>query len=190
MEEFRSGNGAAWLDLLATVNGRYRATSIDAIETPARLRAWLRANALEPRCAVTEADVQLFASVREGMHRLAVASVRGEALPAADVRLLASALQADRTLEVRQRGGALTVSRPQTAAEALARLARDAVHDLHNPYRMPLRACGDDTCSGIFLDPTGRRRWCSDERCGNRMRVRAHRARTAQASSTDGADRP
>ena len=29
----------------------------------------------------------------------------------------------------------------------------------------------------IFLDETGRRRWCADERCGVKLRVRAHRAR-------------
>jgi predicted RNA-binding Zn ribbon-like protein len=185
VEEFRSGNGAAWLDLLATVNGRYRAVQIDAIETPAALRAWLRANALETRSAVTDSDVKLFQKVREAMHRLAVSSVRGEPLPSADVRVLSQALQADRALQVRLHGRALAVSRPETAAEALGRLGRSAVHDLNHPYRQELRACGDDTCSGIFLDPTGRRRWCSDERCGNRMRVRAYRARTAQASPAD-----
>ena len=73
------------------------------------------------------------------------------------------------------------VGRPETAEEALGRLARNAVHDLSDPYSPQLRACGDDTCSGIFLDPTGRRRWCSDERCGNRLRVRAHRARAQKA---------
>jgi predicted RNA-binding Zn ribbon-like protein len=178
VEEFRSGNGAAWLDLLATVDGRYRPVSTDAIETPAALRAWLRANSMEPAAAVTEGDVRRFRAVREAMHRLAVASVRGEPMPAADVRLLASALQSDRALSLRKQRDGMAVGRPQTAAEALGRLARGAVHDLSDPYRPQLRACGDDTCSGIFLDPTGRRRWCSDERCGNRMRVRAHRART------------
>ncbi len=181
MEEFRSGNGAAWLDLLATVNGRYRTVSTDAIQTPAALRAWLRVNSLEPSAAVTEGDVERFQQVREAMHHLAAASVRGEAMAPADVRLLAGALQEDRALKVRRHRDGLTVRRPETPAEALGRLARSAVHDLSDSYGSQLRACGDDTCSGIFLDPTGRRRWCSDERCGNRMRVAAHRARTRRA---------
>jgi predicted RNA-binding Zn ribbon-like protein len=62
-------------------------------------------------------------------------------------------------------------------SEALARLARQSIDDLTGPTRGRLRACGDDTCAGIFLDDTGRRRWCADERCGVRARVRAHRAR-------------
>ena len=177
VEEFRGGNGAAWLDLLATVNGRYRPVSVDAIETPTALCAWLRANSMEPTSAVTEDDVRRFQAVREGLHRLAVAAVRNDPMPSADVRLLAAALQGDRVLHLRRHRDGLAVGRPETAAEALGRLARAAVDDLSDPYRPLLRACGDDTCSGIFLDPTGRRRWCSDERCGNRMRVRAHRAR-------------
>ena len=72
------------------------------------------------------------------------------------------------------------IARGLSAADALraGRLVRDAVQDLSGPRRAHLRACGDETCSGIFLDHNGRRRWCSDERCGNRVRVRAHRART------------
>ena len=34
------------------------------------------------------------------------------------------------------------------------------------------RTCDDETCAGIFIDHSGRRRWCSDERCGVRARVR------------------
>jgi predicted RNA-binding Zn ribbon-like protein len=43
-----------------------------------------------------------------------------------------------------------------------------------------MRACAADDCSGIFLDlsKNGSRRFCST-RCGNRMAVRAYRARTA-----------
>jgi predicted RNA-binding Zn ribbon-like protein len=181
VEEFRSGNGAAWLDLLATVNGRYRPVRIDAIETPAALRAWLRANSMEPRSAVTEADVQQFQAAREAMHHVAAAAVRGESMASADVRLLAQALRGDRALSLRKHLAGLAVGRPETAAEALGRIARSAVQDLSDSHRPQLRACGDDTCSGIFLDPTGRRRWCSDERCGNRMRVAAHRARSRKA---------
>ena len=92
MEEFRSGNGAAWLDLLATVNGRYRPVSVDAIETPTALRAWPRANSMEPMSAVTGGDVRRFQAVRESLHRLAVASVRNEPMPPADVRLVAFCL--------------------------------------------------------------------------------------------------
>jgi predicted RNA-binding Zn ribbon-like protein len=96
------------------------------------------------------------------------------------------ALARDAPLRLRRRAGMLVASRPASAREALARLARQAVDDLTEPHPARLRACGDDECSGIFVDPTGRRRWCSDERCGVKARVRAHRAR-ARAGEVAGA---
>ncbi len=174
---FRSGNGAAWLDLLSTHGGRYRAQQLDAIDEPHALRAWLRANGLEPTGAVTEDDVAMIATTREALHRVTVATVSGHAAAAADVRTIEQALRADTGLSVRPAPDGIAVSRPATTAQALGRLTRDAVADLTGPRRAQLRACGDDTCSSIFLDPTGRRRWCTDQSCGNRLRVRAHRAR-------------
>ena len=53
MGRFRRGNGAAWLDLLSTLAGRYREEQVDAIDTTESLRAWLREFDLEPAGAVT-----------------------------------------------------------------------------------------------------------------------------------------
>lgn len=175
--EFRAGNGTAWLDLLAQLAGRYRERQVDSIDDPAALRAWLRRYGLEPAGTVDAADVRRFQVTREALHRTTVAVLRGDRPDAADLRVLTHALEADRPVTVQATDDGLAVARPDTAAEALARLTRDAVHDLSGPQRAHLHPCGDDTCSGVFLDYTGRRRWCSDERCGNRLRVRAHRAR-------------
>jgi predicted RNA-binding Zn ribbon-like protein len=181
--KFRSGNGAAWLDLLATLNGRYRERQVDALDSPGRLREWLREYGNEPTAAVTEADLHNARTVREALHRTAVAALENRPPSAADLRLLDEVLAGDKPLRLRRGGAQLGVTRPATAAEALARLTRDAVQDLADPERAELHACGDDTCSGIFLDGTGRRRWCSDQTCGNRMRVRAHRARVSSTGS-------
>jgi predicted RNA-binding Zn ribbon-like protein len=180
--KFRSGNGAPWLDLLATLGGRYRARQNDALATPALLREWLSQHDLEPIGAVHEDDLAAARELREALHRMAVAALRDEPPAPADRRRVAGALAADRPLRLNPRAPGLSVARPATAAEALARLARDAVQDLTGARRDQLHACGDDTCSGIFLDTTGRRRWCSDQTCGNRLRVRAHRARVHENS--------
>jgi predicted RNA-binding Zn ribbon-like protein len=42
--------------------------------------------------------------------------------------------------------------------------------------REHVRTC--PSCGWLFLDPRGRRRWCSMATCGNRAKVRAHAART------------
>lgn len=177
MANFSTGNGATWLDLLSTRRGRYRPQQTDDIDTPAAVRAWLRANALEPTTQVTDGDVATIDATREALHRLATAAVRGERPRPGDVRSVERALHADAGVRVRLGADGLTVNRPATTEEALARLTREAVQDLAGPRRADLHACGDETCGGIFLDHTGRRRWCSDERCGNRMRVQAYRAR-------------
>jgi predicted RNA-binding Zn ribbon-like protein len=41
----------------------------------------------------------------------------------------------------------------------------------------PVRACPGDGCGWLFLDPRGRRVWCSMAVCGNRAKVRAYAAR-------------
>src|SRR4051812_46639855 len=139
MSPFRSGNGAAWLDLLSTLAGRYRAEQVDAIGTTDQLRAWLRANGLEPRSAVTAADVDRTAEARECLHRLAVATIESRTPAASDVRLLNSLLDRDQGLQVS--GSSLQPRRPATADDALARLARHAVADLSGHGAGTLRAC-------------------------------------------------
>jgi predicted RNA-binding Zn ribbon-like protein len=175
--EFRSGNGADWLDLLATHLGRYRPEQVEMLADPAALRAWLAVHGMEPVAAVTTPDVEATRMLRECLHRLATASLHGQAPDARDVTALREGLAADRPPRIRRAGSQLQVARPADTAVARAWLARQAATDLTGPIRFRLRACDDDTCSGIFLDHTGRRRWCSDERCGVRARVRAHRAR-------------
>jgi predicted RNA-binding Zn ribbon-like protein len=180
MEDFRTGYGRDWLDFAITLVDRYGATPHDLVDTPARLRSWSAEWGLSPTTAVTDDDVSRAQALREALHGLARAAAHDEPPSAGDVRVVNASLRESLPVELRRSGGAIAVGRPGSAGEALSRLARQAVDDLAGPNRPRLRACGDDECSGIFLDPTGRRRWCSDERCGVKARVRAHRARAKQ----------
>jgi predicted RNA-binding Zn ribbon-like protein len=74
--------------------------------------------------------------------------------------------------------GGTTVVAP-TAAAALATLARDAIDLFGGPLAHRIRVCAADDCGLLFVDASrpGRRRWCSMERCGNRAKIRTHRAR-------------
>ena len=183
MTEFRTGYGSAWLDLLASLTGRYLETTRELLPDPEAARRWLAEHDLEPVAPVTEADLEALRALREAVHRTAAATVRGARPSGSDLATIDRALADDRpgrlepsTLDAAHTGR-LVVSRPRTAAEAAGRLARHAVDDMSGPRRELLRFCGDSDCAGIFLDHTGRRRWCADERCGVRARVRAHRAR-------------
>jgi predicted RNA-binding Zn ribbon-like protein len=181
MTEFRTGNGTDWLDFLSTEVGRYRAVQRNLVADPAALRAWFAERGLEPVAPVSAADVEAALALREALHRITVATLRGAPPAKADLRRLQDALGADQPLHIRG-SGALRVDRPANAAVALARLARQAVGDLTGPNAERLHACGDDTCAGVFLDLNGRRRWCTDERCGVRLRVAAHRARRREGA--------
>jgi DNA-binding SARP family transcriptional activator/predicted RNA-binding Zn ribbon-like protein len=50
--------------------------------------------------------------------------------------------------------------------------ARSAAELLADPRRFTIRSCASDDCGWLFLDYSGRRRWCSLATCGNH-RVRA-----------------
>ena len=43
--------------------------------------------------------------------------------------------------------------------------------------RSAIRTCSDERCGWLFLDPSGRRRWCEMASCGNRAKAARHRAR-------------
>jgi predicted RNA-binding Zn ribbon-like protein len=61
----------------------------------------------------------------------------------------------------------------------LSSVARDAIDVFGGPRSARLKRCEGSRCSLLFVDTSrsGRRRWCSMERCGNRAKVAAHRRR-------------
>jgi len=63
--------------------------------------------------------------------------------------------------------------------QALSTIARDAVSLFADHAGGRLRECAADDCALVFYDESrsNNRRWCSMQRCGNRSKVRAHRAR-------------
>jgi predicted RNA-binding Zn ribbon-like protein len=177
MDEFRFGYGAPWLDLLATLRMRRRPPEQEYLTDPAALQAWLRAEKLQPVSAPTGAQLDAFVELREALYLLARSSLEGTRPPAAAVQALNAALRYDTPPQLSATADGVQARRPADATVALGRIAREAAETLTGPARERLRPCGDDTCGGIFLDDSGRRRWCSDAQCGSRARVRAHRAR-------------
>lgn len=67
------------------------------------------------------------------------------------------------------------------AGQALSTVARDAVRVFVAGNVGRVRACAAVDCDLLFFDESrsGSRRWCSMQRCGNRAKVRAFRARSA-----------
>jgi predicted RNA-binding Zn ribbon-like protein len=61
----------------------------------------------------------------------------------------------------------------------LSSVAKDAIDVFGGPRAARLKRCEGSRCALLFVDTSrsGRRRWCSMERCGNRAKVAAHRRR-------------
>ncbi|GAA1662171.1 CGNR zinc finger domain-containing protein [Fodinicola feengrottensis] len=166
-------SGGLWLDLLITVRRAYGPTPHDRLGTAELLGKWFAREGLSPVADPTEADLRWARDLREALRSLALATFHSQSWPAADLALLNRALADDHPLVLE--GAA--VRAPATAREALARIARQAAEHLGGPMAADLGQCGDPDCGMLFLDPTGRRKWCLAQACGVRHRVRAYRER-------------
>jgi len=178
--------GAPWLNLLGSLGHFPTHQPIERLGDPERLTEFLEHEGLAPVQPAGPDDVRLAKELRATLHPLAQAAARGRTPDPADVEALNTFLAADQPLRLQlagppaeqERGGwELRVAPPADARSALARIARQAAEHLTAPEAAHLRLCADEECAGAYLDPTGRRRWCSTERCGVKARVRAHRAR-------------
>jgi predicted RNA-binding Zn ribbon-like protein len=148
--------------------------------SPLRLLAeWLERCELSPVRRPDQEDLDRAWALRETLRTLALATVDRRPPPKDAIADLAAFL-AEHDDPVRLTAGdRLRREPPATAAQALARIARQAVDQLTGADRLALKSCPEHDCRGVFLDPPGRRRWCPSPACASRGRVRAHRARRA-----------
>ena len=67
-------------------------------------------------------------------------------------------------------------------------LAREAADLLASTDLRHVRACPGTHCGWLFVDSSGRRRWCTMEVCGNRAKARRHADRQRAARGVDRRD--
>lgn len=146
---------------------------------------WLadRFDRIDPRDAEPRDLVDALA-LRAAIERMAAAAADRQPFPPSDVdvvNLYAATPDVPPTLPGgrRQAGaGRLRI------AQGLSSVARDAVLVLSTEVDR-IRRCEAHDCRRVFRDDsrTANRRWCSMQRCGNRAKVRAHRARRMSADA-------
>ncbi|MEU3754953.1 ABATE domain-containing protein [Streptomyces olivoreticuli] len=185
--DLRFDAGRLCLDLVATVGGRFSEEPVERLDTPERLRDWLLAAGVvppgTPLGAVDTGWLGRFHAARDLLHRVVHAEVDGRAADPDLERVNALAATAPPALRaVRADDGTLirTVAAAPDCGALVGQICRDAVELLTDPAtRGQLRQCEGDTCSLVYLDTSRgrRRRWCSSEVCGNRVRVARHRRR-------------
>jgi predicted RNA-binding Zn ribbon-like protein len=158
----------------------------DRLRAPDDLTAWLHDRF--PVVIGTARSRDLFdaISLRDAIGRMAVAAAHGEPLRTSDIDLV-NLYAATPDIPPVLAGGSRQAGRSvQTVAQALSTIARDAV-DLFDPANAGrIRECSGTDCGIVYLDTSraATRRWCSMQRCGNRAKVRAHRARARQVVET------
>lgn len=184
---FTSAEGTRWwfdsgsfaLDFAYT--GAIGGVTSERLHSPDDLTAWLRERF--PVAVGTARSRDLFDSIalRDAIGRMAQAAAHGEGLRSADVDLV-NLYAATPDIPPTLAGGSRQAGRSvQTVGQALSTIARDAV-DLFDPANAGrIRECNGSDCTVVYLDTSraATRRWCSMQRCGNRAKVRAHRARRA-----------
>ncbi|CAL9557310.1 hypothetical protein SUDANB105_04544 [Streptomyces sp. enrichment culture] len=189
--ELRFDAGRHCLDLLATTHPGERLDSVGM------LCAWIAgAGLVPPGTLLGHADASWLLGFRElrgridplvrGTLRVAAPGTSYDHALARVNELARTAPPAPRA--VRADDGTLVrrLDRPPDCPALLAAVARDAVDLLTDPLaRACLRQCAGDDCPIVYLDTSRgrRRRWCSSEVCGNRVRVARHRRRAALTSA-------
>ncbi|KJY36053.1 CGNR zinc finger domain-containing protein [Streptomyces sp. NRRL S-495] len=186
---FHFDPGTLCLELLPT-GGPGPYARYEILHRPSDLLEWLGQSRLGlPPGTVRISDDQLAAvrTLRDALWRLTAARASGDrtnadhADPADHAVLNRAAARPPLAPQIAPDGTAAPPL-PGDGDQLASTIARDAIALFTGPHADRIRECGADDCQLLFVDTSrpGRRRWCSMERCGNRHKVRALRARREQ----------
>jgi predicted RNA-binding Zn ribbon-like protein len=194
---FRFDAGAVCLDFAHT-GGEGRYAVFETLHEPADLGEWLAQPPLAAVLTVPATTQELAAAkvLRQAIWDAAHAQAAHRPLPAEAVSAINQAaatppltpeLASSSAAAPPLAPGSASVSlaagwaAPVRATQALSTLAREMIELLSGPFSGRIRECASGDCPLVFVDTSrpGARRWCSMERCGNRHKLRALRARRA-----------
>lgn len=183
---FRFDAGALCLDFAHT-GGEGQYAIFETLHEPADLGEWL---AQPPLAAVmtvpvTAHELTTAKTLRQAIWDAAHARAERRPLHAGTVAII-NRIAAAAPLIPALAADATTAgwAPPVRATQALSTLAREMIELLSGPLSERIRECASDNCPLVFVDTSrpGARRWCAMERCGNRHKLRALRARQATVS--------
>jgi len=168
--------GSLSLNLIDTVSKR-SVEDIDLLQGVEDLDDWLALAGFDQKVSTSEQDLTDIRSLREAAFEVLSCWIDGISLPNNAIGLLNSwASRPDFRPQYRAGGVEMVSAMPVEAM--LSTIAADALLLLSDEKRQRLRRCPD--CQMLFLDTSrpGKRVWCSSSSgCGNRAKVRRHRAR-------------
>lgn len=150
----------------------------ETMHSASELGAWLAGRFPEVLDGATDRDLVDARALRTAIARAATALSHGRGIPSDDVDLI-NLFAATPDIAPALGGGTRQAGRSRAkASQALSVLARESVELFAVDPADRIRECAAEDCDLIFYDGSrsNNRRWCSMNRCGNRAKVRAHRA--------------
>jgi predicted RNA-binding Zn ribbon-like protein len=194
-EAFVFVGGCPSLDLVATL-GRRHAGPVERIPDGEALSRWfIEEGLLTDPPPMTDRDLYRARRLREAISAVVRSSMARTAAREDSLSVVNEfAAQADLPprLAVGTAGRVVTAPSAGSPSQALATVARDAAVLLGGPRATRIKECAHPDCSLVFLDETqsGRRRWCSMDRCGNLVKIKGYRERRrAQGDAEAGCQR-
>lgn len=157
----------------------------DLIATPEGWRRWCAAAELG---AGPSADLKAIHALRSALARLFECLLNGVPADAADVAAVNTVMARAAShpeIAVDDHGVAVRTAQVH-AGDPLVAIVADFADFAAHFEAGRMRHCGNPECSLVFYDTArnGTRRWCSMAACGNRHKVRSHRARAATLKCT------
>ena len=151
----------------------------ERLRSPADLAAWLDERFPDVDATATDRDLIDALALRQAIARSAIAISRGQRPIGDDVdviNLFAATPDIPPVLAGGRRQAGRTHAR---VSQTLSVMAREVIALFAATRADRIRECAADDCQLVFYDESrsNNRRWCSMQRCGNRAKVRAHRAR-------------
>ncbi|PSK91765.1 putative RNA-binding Zn ribbon-like protein [Murinocardiopsis flavida] len=183
--------GALCLQFLTTGGPSPAGRRYEILYEPDDLARWLPQSRLGLDAAdvrITTGELAAGRRMRDALWRVASAAANGEPHPGGDLAEINSTAAHPPLVPRITADSAHAWALPASGGQVLSTIARDAIDLLTGHFADRIRECGGHNCALIFVDTSrpGRRRWCSMERCGNRHKVQALRARRDLAERNGG----
>ena len=148
------------------------------LRRPTDLERWADEVVGVPALPATEQELELAVRLQAAIWSVADAIVDRRSIPDDDRDLLNEVAEHP-ALVPNLLPGPTRVWVGEGMQSLMSSVARDAIDVFGGPRAERLKRCEGSRCALLFVDTSrsGRRRWCSMERCGNRAKVAAHRRR-------------
>jgi predicted RNA-binding Zn ribbon-like protein len=156
----------------------------DVLRSVEMLETWARRLGLLGDGAGSLDELQRIRDLRNALHRLFSAVAGAREPDAGDLRMLHEAFaEATGVGELERGADSWQWTWPHDDPRRVRfAVAADAVALLGDQQRLPrLARCPGHECGWLFLDRSGRRRWCSMATCGSREKMRRLYARRTAA---------